>query len=258
MRQIPKLERLFEEPMEAIHHAAKHMDRLIQDLLDVALMEAEQLTIARARLTAGELIAEAVDMQRPLASSSSLELRVEVHADVAEVWVDKDRLLQVLGTSLATPSNSRRLAVASRWARRRGMTRSSSGSQIRGVASRLRTCPMSLTDFGKHPGPGVGAPGSGSPSRKASSRRTGDASGSRAQGGVGGLSSSRFPKSLNRCGYRKLDLMSGMKTLGELDENGRTERDRTEALIQRRAATRLGTAASRSGTPGRSESAHEP
>ena len=81
--------------VEVIHRAVTRMNRLIQDLLDVALMEAGQLTIDRARLSAGALIVEAVDMQRPLASSSSLELRIEVDANVAEVWGDRDRLLQV-------------------------------------------------------------------------------------------------------------------------------------------------------------------
>jgi signal transduction histidine kinase len=71
------------------------MNRLIQDLLDVALMEAGQLTIERSRLSASWLITEAVDMQRPLVSSSSLELRVDVDPDVPEVWGDRDRLLQV-------------------------------------------------------------------------------------------------------------------------------------------------------------------
>ena len=71
------------------------MNRLIQDLLDVALMESGQLTIERARLSARELIVAAVDMQRPLASSSSLELRVDVDRDVPDVWGDRDRLLQV-------------------------------------------------------------------------------------------------------------------------------------------------------------------
>jgi signal transduction histidine kinase len=94
-RQGPELERRSEQPMEVIQRAAKRMNRLIQDLLDVARMEAGQLTIERARLSAGGLIAEAVDMQRPLAASASLELRVEVDPDVAEVWGDRDRLLQV-------------------------------------------------------------------------------------------------------------------------------------------------------------------
>ncbi len=83
------------KPVEVIHRAVTRMNRLIQDLLDVALMEAGQLTIDRSRLSAGGLIAEAVDVQRPLASSFSLELRTEVDANVAEVWGDRDRLFQV-------------------------------------------------------------------------------------------------------------------------------------------------------------------
>jgi PAS domain S-box-containing protein len=94
-RHGPEPERRSQKPMEVIERAARRMNRLIQDLLDVALMEAGQLTIERARLSAGGLIAEAVDMQRPLASSSSLELRVQVDPDVPEVWGDRDRLLQV-------------------------------------------------------------------------------------------------------------------------------------------------------------------
>jgi signal transduction histidine kinase len=71
------------------------MNRLIQDLLDVAQMESGQLTIKRRRLSARELIVEAVDMQTPLASASSIELRVDEDREVPEVWGDRDRLLQV-------------------------------------------------------------------------------------------------------------------------------------------------------------------
>jgi PAS domain S-box-containing protein len=94
-RQGPEPQRRSEEPVEVIHRAAKRMNRLIQDLLDVARMEAGQLTLERGRLSAGALIAEAVEMQKPLAASSSLELRVEVDPDLAEVWGDRNRLLQV-------------------------------------------------------------------------------------------------------------------------------------------------------------------
>jgi PAS domain S-box-containing protein len=94
-RQGPEPERRSLKPAAVIQRAANRMNRLIQDLLDVALMEAGQLTIERSRLSASSLIVEAVDMQRPLASSSSLELGVEVDPDVPEVWGDRDRLLQV-------------------------------------------------------------------------------------------------------------------------------------------------------------------
>jgi PAS domain S-box-containing protein len=96
-RQGPEPERRSQKPMEVIRRAAERMNRLIQDLLDVALVEAGQMTIERARLAAGELVVEAADMQRPLASSSSLDLRVDLQSDVPAVWGDRDRLLQVLG-----------------------------------------------------------------------------------------------------------------------------------------------------------------
>jgi signal transduction histidine kinase len=83
------------KPAQAIYRAATRMNRLIQDLLDVALMEAGQLTVKGARLSARELIVGAVEMQRPLASSSSLELRVSADPDLPDVWGDRDRLLQV-------------------------------------------------------------------------------------------------------------------------------------------------------------------
>ena len=89
------LKRLDPEAAETIRSAGTRMDRLIQDLLDVALMESSQLTIERARVSTRELIFGAVEMQRPLASSSSLELRVDMDPDVADVWGDRDRLLQV-------------------------------------------------------------------------------------------------------------------------------------------------------------------
>jgi PAS domain S-box-containing protein len=91
----PESERHIEEVREAIHRAVTRMNRLIQDLLDIALMEAGQLTIERARLSSGDLVVEAVDIQRGLASSSSLEIRVGVGSNLPAVWGDRDRLLQV-------------------------------------------------------------------------------------------------------------------------------------------------------------------
>jgi signal transduction histidine kinase len=95
-RRGPEPDRRSQKPGEAIESAVTRMNRLIQDLLDVALMEAGQLTIQPARLSARELIVGAADLQRPLASSSLLELRADVDDDVPEIWGDRDRLLQVL------------------------------------------------------------------------------------------------------------------------------------------------------------------
>ena len=90
-----QLERRSLEPLQVINRAATRMNRLIQDLLDVTRMEAGRLTIEQARLSASALIAEAVDTQRPLAKSSSIELRVNVDPAVPDVWGDWNRLFQV-------------------------------------------------------------------------------------------------------------------------------------------------------------------
>ena len=94
-RHGPEPERRSQESVQAIQRAARHMDRLIQDLLDVALMESGQLTIKPAPLSVRKLIVEVVEMQKSLASSSSLELRIDVDRDVPDIWGDRDRLLQV-------------------------------------------------------------------------------------------------------------------------------------------------------------------
>jgi PAS domain S-box-containing protein len=91
----PDPERRSQKRSEAIHRAATRMNRLIQDLLDVAVMESGQLTIEPAPLAARDLIVGAADAQRPLASAASLELRVDVDGDLPAIWGDRDRLLQV-------------------------------------------------------------------------------------------------------------------------------------------------------------------
>jgi PAS domain S-box-containing protein len=80
---------------EAIERSARRMNRLIQDLLDVALLEAGRLKIDRAPLQPREVVAEAAEMQQALASTSSIELRTEVAPDAPQIFGDRDRLLQV-------------------------------------------------------------------------------------------------------------------------------------------------------------------
>ena len=71
------------------------MNSLIQDLLDVAVMEDGQLAVQRERLSAADLVREAVESQALLASASGLELRLEVDPGVHDVLGDRNRLLQV-------------------------------------------------------------------------------------------------------------------------------------------------------------------
>lgn len=94
-RPGPEPERRDPQARQVITRAATRMNLLIQDLLDVALVEAGQLTVEPAELSAGELARAAVEMQQPLAAASNLEIQLDVGHDVREVWGDRKRLLQV-------------------------------------------------------------------------------------------------------------------------------------------------------------------
>lgn len=88
-------ERRSRKPLEAIERAVGRMSRLIQDLLDVASIEAGQLSLARQRLSAAAIVAGVVDTQRPLAAAASLTLDLDAAADLPDIDADADRLLQV-------------------------------------------------------------------------------------------------------------------------------------------------------------------
>jgi hypothetical protein len=91
------------------------MSRLIQDLLDVSLIELGQLTLQRERLSGGALVVEAIEAQKLLAASSSVELRVDLGRNVPEIWGEHDRLLQVfenlIGNAIKFTKAGGRIAV---------------------------------------------------------------------------------------------------------------------------------------------------
>jgi len=110
-------ERRSARPAEAIERAVARMDRIIQDLLDVARLEAGQLSVEQSRVPAGRVVSDSVEAQELLASSASIELRLDVAPDVHQVWGDLDRLLQVfdnlIGNAIKfTPPDGRILVGA--------------------------------------------------------------------------------------------------------------------------------------------------
>jgi signal transduction histidine kinase len=84
-----------DEIVTEIEHASKRMSRLIQDIVDVTRLEAGRFTLEQARLSANELLSEALEEQRQLASASSLECLLDAGTAVPDIWADHDRLLQV-------------------------------------------------------------------------------------------------------------------------------------------------------------------
>jgi PAS domain S-box-containing protein len=95
VRHGPEPERRVQKPVQGIHRSALRMNRLINDLLDVARMQAGRLSIEPARVSANQLVSESVEAQRALAASTSLDLRTDAAQALPDVWGDRERLLQV-------------------------------------------------------------------------------------------------------------------------------------------------------------------
>lgn len=84
-----------QEPVEMIQRAAGRMKHLIEDLLDVTLIDAGKLTLEPTSLPAGQIVAEAVEAQKPLVAAASLECRLELGEGLPDVRADHNRLFQV-------------------------------------------------------------------------------------------------------------------------------------------------------------------
>lgn len=106
------------KPAEVIERAATRMNRLIQDLLDVTRMEGGHLPVEQACVSAGHVVADSVEAQRPLASLASLELRLEAAEDLPDVRGDGDRLIQVfenlIGNAIKFTAPGGRIMVGAR------------------------------------------------------------------------------------------------------------------------------------------------
>ncbi|HVS31746.1 MAG TPA: PAS domain S-box protein [Thermoanaerobaculia bacterium] len=89
------------ELIETIRTAARQMDRLIQDLLDVARLEAGRFSVDRSVIDAKSLAREACESQRPVAEQRRLQIVCEIADDLPEICADRDRILQVFGNLIA-------------------------------------------------------------------------------------------------------------------------------------------------------------
>ena len=106
----------FDEPVRGlvrtIHESVELMQRMIQDLLDATSIEAGRLSIERKVEDAVLLIVQAVEQFDALAAEQQIRLVADIPDATPPIFVDGDRLLQVLGNLLAnaikfTPSGGR-------------------------------------------------------------------------------------------------------------------------------------------------------
>lgn len=82
------------EHIDTIRNAAKMMQRLIQDLLDVARVESGRLSVHKTLFDPAQVARAACDANKPLAEAKRLSLVCEVD-ELPELCADRDRLHQV-------------------------------------------------------------------------------------------------------------------------------------------------------------------
>jgi len=84
------------ESIDQILRAGNHLLALINEVLDVARIEAGKLSLSVEPVDADEAIAEAVDLIRPLAADRSITISIAGGGTEAYVKADRQRLKQVL------------------------------------------------------------------------------------------------------------------------------------------------------------------
>ncbi len=85
-----------ETQLAVIARSAARMDRLIRDLLDVAVIESGRLTISGRDEDPGALLTEVFDAFRPLAAEKEVTLDLQVTPGLRTVRADRDRIVQAL------------------------------------------------------------------------------------------------------------------------------------------------------------------
>jgi signal transduction histidine kinase len=84
--------------VERIQAAAKRMNRMVGDLMDLSRLEASRLELARQRVDVPALVNAAAELARLETTDRPFDVRVE--GDVPETYADPDRLMQVLDNLL--------------------------------------------------------------------------------------------------------------------------------------------------------------
>ena len=86
--------------LAVIKLATSQMDRLLQDLLDLSLIDAGQLTVTRELTDTATVIDDARTMFEPLAREKSVRLECNIEDRLPQIRIDRNRMQQALANLL--------------------------------------------------------------------------------------------------------------------------------------------------------------
>jgi signal transduction histidine kinase len=88
------------EFVEMIRSHAHDMRRLIEDLLEISRIDSGKLELHLRPIGADAFVTEIVEGFRPRAEQKNIAVATEIAPGIKEVWLDRERIRQVLGNLL--------------------------------------------------------------------------------------------------------------------------------------------------------------
>lgn len=84
------------DDIQEVYRSSTHLNSLINDILDMGKIEAQQMLLLKDKVTLKQIIEEVNEMASLSISHQGLWLKVEVEPDLPPVYVDRTRIRQVL------------------------------------------------------------------------------------------------------------------------------------------------------------------
>ncbi len=92
---------VYRADMNAIYRNAKHLQNLINDILDISRIEAGRMTVIKEEIDSCEVIQAVAAMARDMIQRKGLVFDVQLDDDLPVLWLDRTRIMQALLNLLA-------------------------------------------------------------------------------------------------------------------------------------------------------------
>jgi signal transduction histidine kinase/CheY-like chemotaxis protein len=86
----------YRSDLNAMQHSAQHLLTLVDDVLDLARIEAGKIALAREEVNMQRLVAETTSIVRDYIVAKGLTLEVDVEQNLPPLWIDRLRIRQTL------------------------------------------------------------------------------------------------------------------------------------------------------------------
>lgn len=130
--------------LASLHEEAVRLNRLIKDLRDLSLAEAQQLNLEKYPTDINYLLSSTVQKLRPMAENKQIQIFYETNEKLPEITVDADRISQVLNNLFV---NAIRYSSVQGWVRAGTSLQQKEGRQWICISIQDNGCGISSDDI---------------------------------------------------------------------------------------------------------------